>query len=150
MMFKQVEYSLKREFIGKGKLIFLEIKKNNPRQPLTMPTGMMQPVQPPFARTKKWNRLPWSSVPFLIGIRQGFVSEGNSQRLLQFCYSVQCSIFPSMIVVRQDVRFSNGMPSKIATSASLPASNEPTWSSNPSSRAGRIVTDSSAVSKLSP
>ena len=30
MMFKQVEYSLKREFIGKGKLIFLEIKKNNP------------------------------------------------------------------------------------------------------------------------
>ena len=58
MMFKQVEYSLKRDFIGKGKLIFLEIKKNNPRQPLTMPTGMMQPVQPPFARTKKMEQAP--------------------------------------------------------------------------------------------
>ena len=58
MMFKQVEYSLKREFIGKGKLIFLEIKKNNPRQPLTMPTGMMQPVQPTFASTKKMEQAP--------------------------------------------------------------------------------------------
>ena len=44
-----------------------------------------------------------------------------------------------MIVARHDVRFSNGMPSKMAISASFPTSSEPMRSSRPKSRAGRRV-----------